>query len=48
MARLIEILHTLGTTYDLVLADWWKDTIINLRERTRVVGYVEAAAHPEE
>lgn len=38
-----EILHTLGVTYDLVLVDWWTHTIIDLRERTRVVGYLEAA-----
>jgi hypothetical protein len=40
---LIDCLHTLGTTYDLVLADWWQDAIIDLRERDKVVQYLEAA-----
>lgn len=43
----IELLHTLGTTYDLVLADWWTHTIIDLRARNRVVQYLEASSHQE-
>ena len=46
-AHLIESLHTLGTTYDLVLADWWQHTIIDLRERKNVVQYLEAASGQE-
>ena len=46
-AHLIESLHTLGTTYDLVLADWWQHTIIDLRERNNVVQYLEAASGQE-
>jgi hypothetical protein len=36
-----EILHTLGTRYELVLADWRRDLIIDLRERSRVEWYLE-------
>ncbi len=45
--HLIESLCTLGTTYDLVLADWWQHIIIDLRERNNVVQYLEAAADQE-
>jgi hypothetical protein len=37
----IDILHTLGTKYDLVLADWWNNKIIDLRERNMVIQYLE-------
>jgi hypothetical protein len=46
-AGFIEILHALGTKYDLVLADWWNHAIIDLRERRRVVRYLEDAAQQE-
>ncbi len=43
----LEILQTLGTKYNLVLVDWWNNTIINLRERRRVVQYLETSSHQE-
>jgi hypothetical protein len=42
-----EILYTLGVKYDLVLADWWNHSIIDLRERNMVVQYLEASSSQE-
>lgn len=38
----VEILHTLGTKYDLVLADLWRHSIVDLRERNVVRAYLGA------
>jgi hypothetical protein len=42
-----DTLHTLGTKYDLVLVDWWKDIIVDLQDRTTVVSYLEASSQQE-
>jgi hypothetical protein len=42
IASFADILHTLGMRYDLVLVDWWKNTIIDLREKHLVVEYLAA------
>jgi hypothetical protein len=43
----LEILQTLGMKYSLVLVDWWSNTIVDLRERHRVVQYLETSSHQE-
>lgn len=35
----IEVLHTLGVKYDLMLANWWFNTIVDLREMNSIVQY---------
>jgi hypothetical protein len=45
LTSFIDILHALGAKYDLVLVDWWNTQIIDLRERNRVVQYLEASSH---
>lgn len=42
-----DILHSIGTQYDLVLVDWWQDTVIDLRDRTMIVSYLEASPRQE-
>lgn len=44
IACFVDILYTLGVKYDLVLADWWNDKIIDLRERNMIVQYLEASS----
>jgi hypothetical protein len=36
-----------GTKYELVLVDWWKDIIIDLRDRTGVTSYLEASSQQD-
>ena len=43
IACFIDILSMLGVKYDLVLADWWQDKIIDLREKNMIVRYMEAS-----
>ena len=41
---LSDILHTLGVKYDLVLANWWSDQIIDLRKKALILHYLETSA----
>ena len=39
-----EILYILGSKYDLVLADRWRSTLVDLKERKEVVEYLKTAS----
>lgn len=47
IAYFVDILHILGTKYDLVLADWWNHTIIDLREKNLIVAYLGVSSDQE-
>jgi len=38
---IIKGLHKLGRKFNLVLADWWLDTLVELKDMQRVTYYVE-------
>ena len=38
---IIKGLHKLGRKFNLVLADWWLDTLVELKDKQRVITYVE-------
>lgn len=42
-----DILHAIGSKYDLVLADWWSNTIVDLQERNMIEQYLEASSDQE-
>ena len=39
-AQFIERVVGLGRKYDLILADWWRDQVIDLRKETEVTRYI--------
>lgn len=40
VTRLAETLHTLGERYTLMLADWWSDRVVDLRDREAITSYL--------
>lgn len=43
----VESMHHLAIKYDLVLADWWEDSVIDLREKDMIIRYLESAFDEE-
>lgn len=47
-ARFAEALHALGERHSLMLADWWSNLIIDLRDRDAVMSYLRGDADETE
>ena len=48
VAQLADALHTLGERYSLMLADWWSNRVVDLRDRDAVIGYLRGDTGDEE
>ena len=44
VTRLAATLHTLGERYNLMLADWWSNRVVDLRDRAAVTSYLRGDA----
>jgi len=40
VTRFAEALHALGERYNLMLADWWSDRVVDLRDQDAVMSYL--------
>src|SRR6476619_4038086 len=48
VTQLAEALHTLGERYNLMLADWWSDRAVDLRDQDAVTRYLLGDTDEEE
>jgi hypothetical protein len=48
VARFATLLSTLGQRHRLMLADWWSDTVVDLRDAATLTSYLHGGADPQE
>ena len=48
VTQLAEALHTIGERYSLMLADWWSNRVVDLRDREAVTSYLLGDTDEEE
>jgi hypothetical protein len=48
VARFAALLAMLGQRHRLMLADWWSDTLVDLRDAATITSYLHEGADPLE